>query len=320
MKLAAVINSFNRKDLMTKAVESLTSAMEREPMEYAVVVFDAGSKDGSLEWLESFGAAHPEVPLHVMVAKPGEDTSFSAGVNRGCAYALELYPELAYLFLYETDNWLASAHPVHTAIRVLEREATLGAMGFTVRLYSGKRGGWGMAYPTVSSFVVGRELSKRFNLPRAVISPRTEEGATWWPADIVYTSPLVIKTQAWLRSGGMDAEAFPFADCDLDWAWRVAQQGYQLGVLETDDVVHDGTSQSSSWSNMRVLSSHAARFRLLRRYRGGSVVAAIPALFLRHVAEFGLLLGLVLARKRTLFSLKKRSILLRGVWSGYRLT
>ncbi len=42
MQFVAVINSFNRKDLLANAVESLVGAMEGKRQEYAIMVFDAG--------------------------------------------------------------------------------------------------------------------------------------------------------------------------------------------------------------------------------------------------------------------------------------
>ena len=49
------------------------------------------------------------------------------------------------------------------------------------------------------------------------------------------------------------------------------------------------------------------------------MLLAVPALFVRHLIESTLLFGLFMARKRPFLSLKKRAILLRTVWTGYRL-
>ena len=318
MDFVAVVNSMNRKPLLKMALESLVDAVRKDPLDYAIVVFDAGSTDGSREWLETFAQTNSDVRLEVIKATAGEDTSFAAGVNRGCEQALSLFPDLEFIFLYETDNWVSSAKPIGLAMELLRGEADLAAMGFTVRLHSGDAGGWGMSFPTVTSFVLGREISRRLALPRFIAQGHITAGAEWFTADVVYTSPLLIKREAWKILGGIDAQHFPFSDCDLDWAWRASRKGYKLGVLKTDAVVHDGRSQSSGWSSMRVLGFHQARFQLLRTYRGRGVVLAIPALFLRHVMEYGLLFGLFLARRRPFLSLKKRFILLRRVWSGYR--
>ena len=116
----------------------------------------------------------------------------------------------------------------------------------------------------------------------------------------------------------MDPGMFPFSDSDVDWAWKVAKKGYRMGVLETDAVVHDNLSTISNWASMRVVDYHRDRFRLLRKYRGRQVWLTVPALFARHVIEYGILLGLVLIRRRPTLSLSKRTILLKRVWRGYR--
>jgi GT2 family glycosyltransferase len=319
MQFVAVINSFNRKDLLAKAVESLVGAMAAKCQDYAIVVFDAGSSDGSLEWLERFAQHHLELPVEVVPAPDGSDKSFAAGVNRGCEYALQRFPGVPFLLLYETDNWISSALPIQAAISVLKQNQSLAAMGFTVRMHSGKLIGWGTGFPTLCSFVLGGLIGHKKGVPYAERRRiRESEGARWFTADVVYTSPLLIRARVWRESGGMDSRMFPFSDSDLDWAWKVAQKGYQMGVLETDAVVHDNLSTISNWANMRVIDYHRDRFRLLRKYRGRQVWLTVPALFVRHVIEYGILLGLVLIGRRPTASLTKRTILLRRVWHGYR--
>jgi GT2 family glycosyltransferase len=317
LRFVAIINSFNRRELLVRAIDSLLPALNSTGLEFAVVVFEAGSTDGSREWLSEFVADHRDLRIEVVFASETETPSFADGVNRGCQHALETFPEVEFLFLYETDNWLSSAEPVMRAIQLLREQPHLAAAGFTVRLHSGKPCGWGEPFPTVPSFVLGQQLSHRLKVPRSQVRILKSGDLQWFPADVVYTSPLVIRASTWRELGGMDAELFPFSDSDLDWAWKVSQAGYRCGVLLSDGVVHDNGGSSSSWSNMRVLKFHQSRFRLLRKYRGEAVVFAIPALFLRHVAEFLLLSALVLTGRRPIFSLRKRSILLRSVWSGY---
>ena len=317
MQLVVIINSYNRRDLLVQAVGSLVKALGAGPMEYAIVVFEAGSTDGSREWIVQFAREHRDVSLEVIGALSPRDTSFAAGVNRACQYALEAFPEAEFIFLYETDNWLSCAEPVISAIQLLHQEPSLAAMGFTVRLHSGRPCGWGCAFPTVFSFVIGPQLSMWLGIPRAEVKMRNNDHMKWFAADVVYTSPLLIKASVWKSSGGIDAQLFPFSDSDLDWAWKVARDGYQLGVLSTDSVVHDNLETLSNWSGMRVIKFHQGRFRLLRKYRGLGVTLSIPALFLRHFVEYVTLALMVILGKRPSLSLEKRAILLKSVWSGY---
>ena len=317
MQFVAIINSFNRCELLVRAVESLVHALTSIGVEFAVVIFEAGSTDGSREWLKEFAAMHPDVRLEVILASEIDDSSFAGGVNRASQHALEIFPDAQFLFLYETDNWLSNAEPVVGAIQLLREQPDLAAVGFTVRLHSGQPSGWGEPFPTVPSFVLGPQLSQRLKIPRSEIKTVRSGNLRWFRADVVYTSPLVIRASVWRELGGMDAQLFPFSDSDLDWAWKVRKAGYSCGVLLSNEVVHDNGGTKSSWSNMRMLKFHQARFRLLRKNRGSSVSLAIPALFLRHIAEYLVLTGMVLLGSRPSLSLKKRSILLRSVWSGY---
>lgn len=313
--VAAVINSFNRRELLACALESLVQALETSDLESAIVVFDAGSTDGSREWLSRFKAAHPETRIEIVLAT--ENASFAEGVNCGCRHALEAFPDAEFLFLYETDNWLGSAEPVLAAMRLLREQPRLAAAGFTVRRHSGSPCGWGESFPTIAPFVLGPQFAQRLGIPRAENTNVQSGDIRWFAADVVYTSPLLIRAGLWRELGGMDTELFPFSDSDLDWAWRAAKAGYRCGVVLSDQVVHDNGGAMSNWSNMRVLKFHQARFRLLRKHRGSKIILAIPALFLRHVAEYLVLVPMVLAGTRPSLSLKKRSILLRSVWNGY---
>ena len=317
MQLVAIVNSFNRRELLMRAVTALVRALDPSGVAYGIVVFEAGSTDGSREWLCQFAAEHPQLRLETILAAQTEDTSFAEGVNRACRHALQTFPEAEFLFLYETDNWIAGAEPITRAMQVLRDQPRLAALGFTVRLHSGTPCGWGTPFPTVLSFVLGQHLSGYLGIPKPRTPTAESRSRSWFPADVVYTSPLMIKAAVWRELGGMDSSRFPFSDSDVDWAWKAAKAGYRSGVLVSDAVVHDNGGAMSSWSNMRVLKFHQARFRLLRRYRGPVTVLAIPALFLRHAVEFGLLAAMVLAGRRPALSLRKRLLLMRSVWRGY---
>src|ERR1041384_764605 len=114
VELVTVINSFNRRPLLEKALASLTSALRNAPFGSAIVVFDAGSKDGSVEFLRSWQDLNAADNLIVVDPASG-DASFSEGVNRGGAVALERFPECRWLFLFETDNWIQTVERLNPA-------------------------------------------------------------------------------------------------------------------------------------------------------------------------------------------------------------
>ena len=317
VELVAVINSFNRRPLLERAMASLTSALRSARFGSAIIVFDAGSKDGSVKLLREWCENNPADNL-VLIEAVDRRRSFSDGVNVACAEALARFPGVRWLFLYETDNCLLSIEPLEQAMRLLEREPRLAACGFTVKQHDGRFFGYGMRFPSTLSFALGQNLAAHCNLHAPNDSGwQTTDGIRWRTCDVVFTSPLLVRREAWEQSGGLDAENFPFSDTDIDWAWRCAGLGWTMAVIASDHAIHDNLEQLSAWSANRVLDFHRNRLRLLRRHRGRHVALLKPVLFLRHCLE-----AIVLSRKSRVDptakeKLAKRKQMLRTVWSNY---
>jgi len=203
-------------------------------------------------------------------------------------------------------------------ISLLKREAQLAAAGFTVKQHDGKFYGYGMRFPTALSFVLGQNLAARLNLAAPNNSAwRLSDGIRWRTCDVVFTSPLLVRREAWEQSGGLDTANFPFSDTDLDWAWRCAKLGWKMATIASDHVVHDNLEQLSAWSANRALDFHRNRFRLLKRHRGKHVGLLKPFLFLRHGLETMILARASAANPIAKDKLAKRRQMLRTVWSDY---
>jgi GT2 family glycosyltransferase len=317
VEFVAVINSFNRRPLLEKALASLTQALRTAPFNSAIVVFEAGSNDGSVEFLRSWSGLNPADNL-VVIESAATDSSFSEGVNRGSAMALERFPECRWLFLFETDNWLQTAEPLSQAVQLLEDEPQLAAVGFTVKRHAGEFCGYGMSFPTAMSLALGLNLTARWNLDEPNNSPwRSSNGFRWRMCDVVFTSPLLIRREAWLQTGGLDAERFPFSETDVDWAWRCAKAGWKTAVIASNQVVHDNLQQASAWSANRVIEFHRSRLRLLKRHRGEWIGLIKPILFLRHCIETLLLTFRRSTDAAAAPKLEKRKQMLRTVWKDY---
>lgn len=318
VELVAVINSYNRKALLERAITSLMEALRKAPFESAAIVFEAGSNDGSKEFLEEWRGRYPGDPL-VVVTPHNERASFSDGVNSGCAAAIARFPSCRWLFLYETDNFLEQAAPLEQAISLLSEEPRLAAAGFTVKRHDGSFAGYGMRFPSWFSLLAGQNLAARWNLYRPNDAPwQLTKSARWRLCDIVFTSPLVIRRQAWEQVGGFDATGFPFSDSDLDWAWRCQESGWGTAVIASENVVHDNLQQASPGSANRVIDFHRSRLRLLKRHRANRASSLIkPVLFLRHGLEAILLAFRSLSDPAAKDKLAKRQQMLRSVWTDY---
>ncbi len=317
VEFVAIINSFNRRELLQRAVSSLATALRTAPFASAIIVFEAGSNDGSSEFLEEWREANPADHLSIIRSSTGKG-SFSDGVNAASSAALARFPDCRWLFLYETDNWLASAAPILDAVSLLQAERELGAAGFSVRRHNGEFCGYGTRFPTYFSLGLGLNLSALCQLDQPNDSAWQTSGMVRWrTCDVIFTSPLLIRREAWEATAGFDAESFPFSDSDLDWAWRGAALGWKMAVIDSTAVVHDNLQQSSAWSANRVIEFHRSRLRLLKRYRGNRDLLLKPALFLRHCLESILLVFRLPFSSNARDKLARRGQMLRTVWNDY---
>ncbi len=317
IELAVIINSFNRRSLLERAIASLTDALRSARFGSAIIVFDAGSNDGSVEFLKAWRENNPADNLAIIEASEPR-RSFSDGVNTGCAAAISRFARCRWLFFYETDNCLASTEPLEKAIALLELEPQLAAAGFTVKQHDGRFFGYGMRFPTSLSFALGQNLAARLNLHAPNNSAwQISDGIRWRTCDAVFTSPLLVRREAWEKSDGFDEKNFPFSDVDLDWAWRCAKLGWKMAVIASDNVVHDNLEQLSAWSANRVVDFHRNRFRLLKCHRGRHVALLKPFLFLRHGLETMMLARNMASDPKAKDKLARRKQMLRTVWNDY---
>jgi GT2 family glycosyltransferase len=318
VELVAVINSFNRCGLLRGAILSLAQALRHAPFGTAIIVYEAGSTDGSREFIADWQKEYPEDHLIVVTPAEQDRSSFSNGVNAGCAEALKRFPTCQWLLLYETDNFLEHVQPLLSAIALLRARPELAAAGFTVTRHDETPCAYGMRFPSFASLALGENLSLRWHLHRPNESSWQEaNGIRWRTCDVVFTSPLLIRRRAWEESGGFDVERFPFSDSDLDWAWRCAEADWKMGVIATAGVVHDNLTQASAWSANRMADLHRSRLRLLRQHRGPRAALLKPLLFLRHAVEAGMLMRRAGSDAAAAGKLQTRRQMLRTVWHDY---
>ena len=286
--IAIIINSFNRLELLKQCLEVLCHWVpESEFNERCVaVIFDAGSTDGSIQWLQN-AVGNLEIPCEIVIPEPEEDNSFAAGINTGSSYAKSKFPTIRYFLFYETDNQILEARSLSNALLELEKRPFLGACGFTVRQHNGLPAGVGMPFPALFNFAVGKNIVHKFQLEAINYNWQlSDAGCKFSEIDIAFTSPLLVKFDAWNESGGFDAKTFPFSDSDIDWARRLKNAGWQMGVIESDAVIHDNFNAISSWSKSRAMQFHRGRLRYFKRYNPVTVYCVWPvALLVRHAFE-----------------------------------
>lgn len=318
-RVIVVMNSFERATLLGLALPSVRGALEALKVPSLVVIFDAGSQDGSIELARSAAADGGSVPVALLEAGPGEEASFAAGCNAAAAWGAAAAPDADHLLFFETDNLLDDPEPLRRALELLGARPELGAVGFTVRRVDGTPAAFGCSPPGAVGFLLGQRAAAWLGLDAPALGPWQALGdARWALAPILYTSPLLVRLAAWRATGGMDAAAFPFTDSDLDWCLRASGAGWRLAVLEAERVIHDNRELASSWSRRRVVHFHRSRLRLLRKHGIPGARLLPPLRWTRHLLELAVLGGLHALGRAHPGAIEVRRELLTDALRGYR--
>src|SRR5438105_13080215 len=106
IELVAIINSFNRRSLLERALGSLTEALRSARFPSSVIVFEAGSNDGSSEFLNAWRENHSGENFFVIKAS-SDRRPVSDGVQIGSAAAPARCTPRRCLLLLESANCLS---------------------------------------------------------------------------------------------------------------------------------------------------------------------------------------------------------------------
>ncbi|HEY5815312.1 MAG TPA: glycosyltransferase family 2 protein [Solirubrobacterales bacterium] len=81
MKLSVVIPAQNEEGSVGKTVEGFVAVLDRESIEYEIVVVDDGSEDSTAAVVEAIGAANPRVRCHPSHYEKGFGMAIRAGLD-----------------------------------------------------------------------------------------------------------------------------------------------------------------------------------------------------------------------------------------------
>jgi len=317
--IAFIINSYNRRRLLEVCLRSLEACINQGANDFvvSVIVYDAGSTDGTLEWLAEHDEDWPFKLIWINgTADP--DTSFAAGLNCASERALSGPEKPDYLMFYETDNQIRDAGEISKLIEILQSDQALAACGYTVKKIDGSEAGFGANFPRLWHFLLGPRSVHFFGLEQPKARWENRNGCKFTKTDVVYTSPLLVKSEAWTESGGLDQENFPFSECDVDWAKRLSKLGWEMGVIESIGAIHDNADALSSWSNQRALHFHRGRLRYFEKHYPKRTRLLCPHLLcLRHLCEKLIVTVAIRDPERKAHLSKICSTLIRSCWRRY---
>lgn len=282
MKLAIIINSYNRLKLLQKCIETLLPICKESQNNYFIHLLDAGSTDGSIDFIEGIKNKFDFVSYEIF-----SGATFSQGCNQAVRTVQKLRDNISAILLFETDNFLYKLDPIRTATKLIHSSTKIGCVGFTITNIKGQKLQPGSKFLSPFATVLGLKLSDYLKLEKINdYFKDTFNGYNIQEYQVIYTSPLLISMKVWNEVGGMDEELFPFCESDSDLLYRIHKSGFKSILIQCDGVVHDNLSSESQWSEKRVFDLSRARLAYMRKHNGVLLSIIVrPLLLTRHFIE-----------------------------------
>lgn len=315
IEVSVIINSLNRLELLKKALPNIIEKLSLAKISAGITIVDAGSTDGSVEYIKECLSNNINSNILLLDGFAYNGCTFSQGCNLAVAESKKLWPNIKWLLFFETDNFFKNQNPLKQAFDVIKANENFASVGFFVEKFSGDKIVYGNSRPSVFGFILGQSISAKLGIEQVKpIWGKTIADIKYSQTDIVFTSPLFVKFEAWQNVGGMDSYKFPFSDADADLCLSFLSRDYQNIIIMCNGVVHDNGNNLSGWSANRIYNYHQARYRLLIKHKPWSKFVLQIFLPLRHFAE--LALNVVISYNSNYVSIRKK--LLLNSFFGYK--
>jgi N-acetylglucosaminyl-diphospho-decaprenol L-rhamnosyltransferase len=259
-QLSVVIVSWNTRDLLVQCLESVYA--DQQAPEFEVWVVDNGSSDGSLELVRQ------RFPQTQVVAND-DNLGFARANNQALGQISS-----PFALLLNSDAVLPS-NAIVKLLACMSEHPQAAAVG---PLYLNADGSFQASYgnfPTLAT-----ELLLLTGLARWLLGlhyPSQPVADMHQPrlVDWVPGACLLVRMQA-MRHVGLLDEGYFFYSEEVDWCYRLRQQGWQVWFVPTVAVTHHLSQSARLASQARLRNLYAGKMRFFSKHYG-----PWPALWLK---------------------------------------
>lgn len=255
MSVAAVVVSYNVRELLLACVDSLVAACEAGELDEIVVV-DNASTDGSAAAVR---ARFPDVRV---IEAPNR--GFGAGANAGIDATTS-----AYVLILNPDT-VVPRGTVAGLARYLDAHPATAVVGPLLRYPDGRVQSSRRRFPTRLTYlwestILGEWWPENRWARAYHLRDRPDDAAQ--EVDWVVGAALLVRRTAIARVGGFD-EVFRMYGEEVEWCWRLRRHGWRVAWLPEVEVVHRESASASQDLTRRQVDFDTSRVRLMGRLYG----------------------------------------------------
>lgn len=224
MTLSIIIVNWNTRELIKKCIESIFDTTPQSELEYEVIVIDNGSKDGSIEYLQSLGNK-------IVLLSNKTNRGYAAACNQGMERAAGKY-----ILLLGSDTLMLKDTLKECSV-YLENHPLTGAVGCKLLNHDSSAQNSCKRFPTIKNAFFAYLSLDKLNRDYDMADFNYDKTIS---VDQIATTFLMIKAEV-IHKAGMFDEAYRILYNDVDLCKRIKNDGWEIVFLHTCSIYHLGS-------------------------------------------------------------------------------
>ena len=272
MDLSIVIVNWNAKDILHKCLAQVQDTTRE--IDYEVIVVDNASTDGSQAMVKQ------EFPSTRLIENSA-NVGFAGANNQGMALS-----QGRYVLLLNSDAFVGDS-TLDTMVGFMDEHPEAGVGACKLRYGDGRLQPSCYTFPSLlTELYIALQLNK-------LLAKNREFGKyamTWWDfnevrdVDCVMGAFMLVRREVIEQAGMMDTSFFMFSE-EVDWCYRIKQQGWQILYNPAVESVHLWGGSTKQVSHDMFLELHRSKVHFFRKYYG-----RLSTVLLKVILGFGCLL------------------------------
>lgn len=264
--VAVIIVTWNVRDLVLDALETLYADLAQSGLSYQVILVDNASHDGTA------AAVREQFPQTTVIASD-ENHGFAGGNNLGMRHlgfddestAPESLPRAVYLLNPDTRTRPGATRHLYDALFSAPDVGLVGAQLFYedgsfqhgAFGFPGLRQLWVEFFPVPGRFIEG-SFNGRYD------RERFRRGVPF-EVDFTLGATMMLRREVIQQTGMFDESFFMYCE-EIDWTWRIQQAGWRALTVPQAEVVHLAGKSTSQMPARSMVNLWESRLKLFRRY------------------------------------------------------
>jgi N-acetylglucosaminyl-diphospho-decaprenol L-rhamnosyltransferase len=278
-ELAVIIVTWNVRDLVLQAIQTLLDDMESSGLAGRVYVVDSASRDDTVSVIRE---RFPQVDLYASPDNLGFGRANNHAIKR--VMASPVLPNAVYLLNPDTITHKGATRALYDALIGQDHVGLVGAQleyedgsfQHGAFQFPGLRQLWVELFPTP-----GRLIESGFNgrYDRALY----EQGKPF-SVDFPLGATMMLKPQVIQQTGMFDEDFFMYCE-EIDWAWRIKKAGWEVQSVPSARVVHLSGKSTSQVRASSLINLWESRIRLFTKHYPAWKLAVAKQMIAKGMAK-----------------------------------